>query len=144
MNQKFKCVLLVDDDDATNFLNKIFIENSGIAEHIQVAWNGEEALEYITNTGMYENKNANFPKPDLIFLDINMPVMDGWEFMQEYHKLDEKQKENIVIIMLTTSTNPDDKTKAASFSEISDFRSKPLLAETLEEIERKYFPENFS
>lgn len=143
MKQRLKCILLIDDDEATNFINKMIIENLDIAEHIQVAWNGKEALEYLTNTGMFENENARYPQPDLIFLDINMPVMDGWEFMKEYHKLDENKKGNKIIVMLTTSINPDDEIKASLISEITDFKSKPIFSESLEELAKKYFPENF-
>lgn len=143
MDQKLKCVLLIDDDEATNFLNKMSIENSGIAEHIQVVWNGQEALEYLTNTGKFRDENAAYPQPDLIFLDINMPVMDGWEFMNEYHKLKENQKGNKVIVMLTTSINPDDKLKASLIPEITDFKNKPLFPDNLEEIVKEYFHEKF-
>lgn len=145
MKQRLKCILLIDDDEATNFINKMIIENLDIAEHVQVAWNGKEALEYLTNTGMFENENENarYPQPDLIFLDINMPVMDGWEFMNEYHKLDENKKGNKMIVMLTTSINPDDEIKASLISEITDFKSKPIFSEGLEELVKKYFPKNF-
>jgi CheY-like chemotaxis protein len=88
-------------------------------------------------------ENTTYPQPDLIFLDINMPVMDGWEFMQVYHKLDENKKGNKVIVMLTTSINPDDKLKASLISEITDFKSKPLFPDNLEELVKKYFPEKF-
>lgn len=142
MEQKLKCVLLIDDDDATNFLNKMVIESAGIAENIHTTLNGKEALEYLTNTGKFENSTAYYPHPDLIFLDINMPVMDGWEFMHEYQKLDEKQKKNKMIVMLTTSLNPDDKYKASLIDEITDFISKPLLLDSLKDLTEKYFPEN--
>lgn len=142
MKQKLKCVLLIDDDDATNFLNKMVIESAGIAENIHTTLNGKEALEYLTNTDKFENGDVIYPQPYLIFLDINMPVMDGWEFMHEYQKLDEKQKKNKVIVMLTTSLNPDDKTKASLIHEINDFMSKPLLLESLKDLTEKYFPEN--
>lgn len=77
----------------------------------------------------------------LTLLDINMPVMDGWEFLEAYHALEDNQKGKIIIIMLTTSLNPDDKIRAEEISEVSGFKSKPLSIETVEEIMKTYFPE---
>jgi len=141
MKKKLNCVLLVDDDEGTNFLNRMEIEKAGIAENIEAVYNGREALEYLTNTGKYKVNGAVFPQPVLILLDINMPVMDGWEFMEAYHKLEENQKGKIIIVMLTTSYNPDDKTRAEKISEISGFKNKPLSQIILEEIMNKYFPD---
>lgn len=136
------CVLLVDDDEATNFLNSMFIKRADIAERIEVVLNGSEALDYLKSEGKYKD-NGNNPLPDLIFLDINMPVMDGWDFIQAYKMLDSDKKSNTNIIMLTTSINPDDKNKAESTKEISAFEHKHLNEEKLNEIMKKYFPINF-
>lgn len=141
MKNKLNCVLLVDDDEATNFINKMVLERSGIAHHIEVTWNGREALDYLTGQGKYESNKDNYPQPSIIFLDINMPRMDGWEFMEEYSKLEENQKGGVVIIMLTTSLNPDDKQKADSISDISEFKNKPLNYGTVEDIMKKYYPD---
>lgn len=78
-------------------------------------------------------------KVDLIFLDINMPAMDGWEFMEEYKKLPEEQKADIVLIMLTTSLNPDDELRTLETPEIAGFENKPLKQDRLEKILNKYF-----
>jgi CheY-like chemotaxis protein len=134
-------VLLVDDDDATNFLNKMVITKSEITDHIETVLNGKEAIEYITSHGRYANLEHFYPKPKIIFLDINMPVMDGWEFIEAYKKLDEELKEKIVIVMLTTSSNPDDKIKADGVPEITTLRNKPLSYETIQEIVNTYFEE---
>jgi len=141
MNKKLNCVLLVDDDDATNYLSKMVIDITGVTDHIEVALNGKEALEFLTRKGKYGNGDNSYPKPDLILLDINMPVMDGWEFMAAYHNLDEIQKSKIIIVMITTSFNPDDKKRAESISEIAGFRHKPLTVEMFEEILKKHFPD---
>jgi CheY-like chemotaxis protein len=126
MKVKLNSVLLVDDDEATNFINRRIIEKSGIASHIEVAYNGKEALDYLCCSGKYEKIGAPFPKPKLILMDINMPVMDGWEFLEAYRKLDNDKKSDKILIMLTTSFNPDDKIKAENILEISGFQSKPL------------------
>ncbi len=77
----------------------------------------------------------------LIFLDINMPVMDGWEFAEAFSKLDQEQKGNSKIIMLTSSINPDDKERASQLSSISGFQSKILSIEALKEVLNQYFAE---
>jgi CheY-like chemotaxis protein len=141
MKKKINCVLLIDDDHATNFLNRKIIEKAMITDHIEITLNGREAMQYLTNTGKYEKTETVYPQPELIFLDINMPVMDGWSFLDEYHKLDSVYKGKIIIVMLTTSFNPDDKVKAEHISEISDFKNKPLKIEIIDEIMKKHFAE---
>lgn len=139
MNRKLNCILLVDDDVASNFINKKTIEKAGIAEKVDVVLNGKEALDYLTNSGSYKTQGAIFPQPMLIFLDINMPVMDGWEFLQEYDQLPDYQKAQIVIVMLTSSQNPDDKTRAQHISSKLGFKNKPLTVELLNEIVATHF-----
>ncbi len=141
MKKKLNCVLLVDDDEGNNFLNKIVIEDAGITERIEAVLNGKEALDFLTNSGKFAESTEKYPQPALILLDINMPVMDGWEFMKEYEKLDENQKGEIIIVMLTTSFNPDDRATAENNVEISDFRNKPLSEVDLKDIMEKFFPE---
>src|SRR5215212_10175209 len=100
MERKLNCVLLIDDDEPTNFFNQIIIENTGCAEEIKTAQSGQEALEYLTNIS---GSDKSFPCPDLIFLDINMPAMNGWEFLEKYRTLDGHLKGKVMIVMLTTS-----------------------------------------
>jgi CheY-like chemotaxis protein len=135
MKKKLKCILLVDDDEATNFFHQIIIEQAGCTEHVEVATNGKKAIEFLTR----ERKNNC--TPDIIFLDINMPVMNGWEFLDAYEKLDAAQKSKIVLVMLTASINPDDMQKAEKRESISGFRNKPLSVEMLNEIIQTYFPD---
>jgi CheY-like chemotaxis protein len=140
MKQKLNCVLFIDDDEPTNFLNRMIMENTGCAGHIEVANSGEQALRYLDNKGDTD-KNNRYPRPDLIFLDINMPAMNGWEFLKEYNDLEDEQKGNIVIIMLTTSLNPDDKSKATETPHIAGFETKPLTEDKLTGLLMKYFPD---
>src|SRR5450631_714265 len=135
MMKKLNCILLIDDDEPTNFLNKLTLEQSGCARFVQVVQSGLEALEYLRG----ENQFKGLPRPDLIFLDINMPAMDGWEFLEEYRELHKEQQADIIMIMLTTSLNPDDEIRIKEFPEIAGFENKPLLQHRLEDILEKFF-----
>lgn len=143
MKKKINCVLLIDDDEPTNFLSQMVIEKANCAEEIQVANSGEHAINYLTSQGTFSNESNNYPRPDLIFLDVNMPAMNGWEFLQKYNELEKEHKGNIVIIMLTTSLNPDDRLKSEDIPHVSGFENKPLTSEKLDAILKKYFPENY-
>ncbi|WP_258105734.1 response regulator [Marinoscillum sp. MHG1-6] len=136
MKQKLNCVLLIDDDEATNFLHELLISECEITNKIIKAENGVEALDYLTN-----KVNGRYPKPDLIFVDINMPLMNGWGFLEEYEKLELTQKGRIVVVMLTTSLNPEDKDKAQEILAIRDYKSKPLTVDMLNEILQTHFKE---
>ena len=138
--KKLNCILLVDDDFATNFINKKIIQKANLTEHVSVALNGKEAIDYLNKKGKFESEADEFPQPQLILLDINMPVMDGWEFIEAYKNLTLENKENIAIVMLSSSFNPADKAKAESIAEISDFRQKPMSRESLLAIIEKVFP----
>lgn len=131
MKQKLKCILLVDDDPDDNMYHRIIIEEMNIAENIEVVFNGLEAINYLKK----ENRNP----PELIFLDINMPRMNGWEFLEQYKHLDEKQKARVVIVILTTSANPDHIKKAQQIKEVTGFETKPLTKEMLTDILNEHF-----
>jgi CheY-like chemotaxis protein len=130
MAQKLNTIMLIDDDEPTNFLSKMLIEEAHCAEHIQIADSGKMALDYLSNGN---------ESPDLIFLDINMPAMNGWEFLDKYKELEKAKQGKIVIIMLTTSLNPDDKVKASKMPEIAGFENKPLSPELINRVLKKYF-----
>jgi CheY-like chemotaxis protein len=131
MKRKLNCILLVDDDPDDNAFHKIIIQKMNIVNHIDVVGNGLEALEYL-------KKEDQIP-PELIFLDINMPKMNGWEFLEKYKYLDEEQKARVVIMILTTSANPDDIKRAKEIKEVTGYETKPLSKELLSEILNKHF-----
>ena len=141
MKNKLNCILLADDDEPTNFLNRLVLEELGCTKQIKVVENGIQALEYLSKT---DADNENYPLPELIFLDINMPAMNGWEFLERYSSLAKEQKAEVMIIMLTTSLNPEDRQKADGITEVTGFETKPLTAEKLGTLLEKYFPKVFA
>jgi CheY-like chemotaxis protein len=135
MKHKLNSVLLIDDDEPTNIFTRIILEEAGCTNHIHAAHSGQEALDYLTG----DNGLSPQIRPDLILLDINMPAMNGWEFLDEYIKLPKDCQSKALVIMLTTSLNPDDKTLAKLRPEITCFENKPLSEEKIQRILNEYF-----
>ena len=134
MKKKLKNIVLIDDDADDNFFHKLVIDEMNCSEHVEVTLSGFSALGFL--------KKVNQSKTDLIFLDINMPKMNGWEFLEEHNKLSKEQKAKVIIIMLSSPKDPDDIKRAAQFSETIDFNYKPLTEKSLMKILEQYFPEN--
>jgi CheY-like chemotaxis protein len=139
MKQKLNCILLIDDDEPTNFMSNMELEEADCTKHIQIADSGKKALSYLSASSPINNKDNEMPYPELIFLDINMPAMNGWEFLYKLKYLKKENEPEIVIIMLTTSINPDDKLKAEKIPLIAGFENKPLTSEIIQNIIKKYF-----
>src|ERR1700761_1152645 len=129
MSTQLNCILLIDDDEPTNFLNRLTLEQAGCTRDIRVAQSGQEALDYLRDCGP-----DTPPRPDLIFLDINMPAMDGWEFLERYRSLPPERKADIILIMLTTSLNPDDEKRTQTMPEVAGFENKPLSQDQLDNV----------
>lgn len=134
VKKKLGCILLVDDDPDDNEYHEIILNKLQISEKIDIAVNGVEAIRYLKSEGR--------TPPELIFLDINMPKMNGWEFLTEYKDLDIKQKAKVVIMILSTSTNPEYIRKANEIKEVTGYESKPLDKEMIEKIMVEHFSDH--
>ena len=134
MNKQLKCIMLVDDNHNDNFFHEREIKKNNSATIVITKNTGLEALEYLKSKK--DNKNL---KPDLIFLDINMPGMNGWEFLQEYNQLNKELHSQVIIIMLTTYDYTDDEARSKAWSFISDFTIKPITNKIMEDVISKYF-----
>ncbi|MGJ4751260.1 response regulator [Leptospira kmetyi] len=133
-NPRLNCILLIDDNKDDNFFHERVIRKGNYAETVIAKQSAQEALDYLKNKSFNSS-----PHPDLIFLDINMPGMNGWEFLEEYKQLDRELQATMIVVMLTTSENPDDKSKFGGFGSPSDFKTKPLTNAMLDEILQRHF-----
>lgn len=131
MDVKLESILLVDDDHITNFIHQKIIDSLKCTEHMKVAKNGKEAIAYLSQ------ESSKFP--DLIFLDINMPKMNGWEFLEAYEQLSKDSGNKSIIVILTTSQNPDDFEKAKSNPHVNLIENKPLTKDMINNIVTYYF-----
>jgi CheY-like chemotaxis protein len=131
MSKKVNCVMLIDDNEHDNYFHERIIRMAHAAEQIVCMESATDALRYL--------REKQQPHPDLIFLDINMPGMNGWEFLEEYDKLSRELQSKVVVIMLTTSENPDDRVRAQKTQALTDYKTKPLTPLMLTEILDTYF-----
>ena len=138
MKKKLKLILLVDDYEGANFLHTKVINALGCAEKVHTVKDAMAALEFLQS-----KEKDEFPHPEIIFLDLNMPGMSGWDFLKEYDKLTREQKWGTLVVILTTSRNPDDEAKARKKYPNTIFMNKPLLRKSLEKILREYFSDNY-
>lgn len=127
-------ILCVDDDPITLMLYKMVIAKASFTEEIITAKNGQEALDY------YDNLKATneLYSPELIFLDLNMPVMGGWEFLDNFIKEDyENFNIKTKVIVLSSTIDPTDIEKSKKYSNVIDFMSKPVTKEMLENLKER-------
>jgi CheY-like chemotaxis protein len=130
-------IFLVDDDNIFVFLTKKTISTAGIDTEVEVFNNGQEIVDYL-------KKSAGDPNalPDIILLDISMPVMDGWGVLEEYKVIKPTLKKSINLNLVSSTISPHDIERAKSFSVVSDFYIKPLLREHVVELTQKLLAGN--
>lgn len=121
-NTRYKSCLLVDDNFIDNLINRKILQSVAFADEIIVFESALEALEHL---------REQVVKPDVIFLDIRMPLMSGFEFLAEFHKLDEEIKAGIKIFMLSSSYDPADYNNSFNSEYVFKYIHKPLNHKTL-------------
>lgn len=122
-------VMLVDDNDTDNFISKRIIEITRFARRVEVKSSGKGALDYIK-----ENENSPENLPNIIFLDINMPIVDGFVFLYEFEKFNEMVRNKCKVIILSSSDNKRDIDKIVNNNHVIKFITKPLTEVVLDEI----------
>ncbi len=128
-----KKVLCVDDDTISLTISQLLLKRTGFAQEVHTAIDGSEALEYFERL-FAEEADPVAAAPELILLDINMPVMNGWEFLQEYNPRFRDKLSNTHIVILSSTIDPEDFALAKQYPVVAQFISKPLSVENLEEL----------
>lgn len=130
-------ILCIDDDLITLMLCEKVIIKASFSNEIITAQNGEEALHYF-NTLKYSNTENQFKRhPQLIFLDLNMPIMGGWEFLDHFKSEEFSEFKDIKIIILSSTVDPEDREKSKAYPMVIDFLSKPITLTMLEYLKNK-------
>ncbi len=127
-----RTLTLIDDDDIFVFLTKKAIEQTKLVDLIKVFENGLDALNFLK-----ENKHNVDVLPEIILLDLSMPIMNGWQFLEEYTKLNPTIGKNITIYICSSSISHDDITRAKAINEVSDYIIKPITKDKLIDLIKK-------
>lgn len=127
-------LLCVDDDSITIMLSKMVLTRAAYAKEIATATNGEEALQYLDN--LIDTKSTSAPR--LIFLDLNMPIMGGWEFLDAFSQAKYREAfPDCKVIVLSSTIDPKDIEKSKSYDMVLDFMPKPISKELLEAVSQR-------
>lgn len=127
---KINYLLLVDDSEIDNLINKKVVLNNQFAVHVEVAKSVEAAINYL----VYKARNDQSKLPEMIFLDIRMPEKDGFDFLESFQNLDQAIRAKCQIVMLSSSIDPEDHRRATENPYVVEFINKPLTASALQKL----------
>jgi len=127
---KYYAVMLIDDNEIDNLINQKMIEAADISEHIYTHTGARSAIEFLKNLEKIDKETKDV-LPDVIFLDIDMPLMDGFQFLDEFNKLADDTRNKCKIVMLTSSINPQDVNKSKKYTYVKKYINKPLTQQNL-------------
>jgi len=128
-------VLLIDDDEINNMICTKIISKNDFATNVVACSSARQGLKYLQDALTDGAK----PLPTVIFLDINMPVMNGWDFLDQYKQMPGLADKGIVLIMLSSSSSANDLSRAQSYPQVSDYITKPLTAVHLQHVRERFF-----
>ena len=134
--EKLTKILIIEDDPTTAYLHERLIDGFGVAHQVEIAYSGEDALQMIWNHIRTQNEDKI---PQLIFVDLNMPTMDGFEFLEAYERLNFENKDSVVVSVLTSSYHSKDINRVKEFPAVNDYVVKPLTEEKVMELMQKHF-----
>lgn len=132
---KLDKVLIIDDDEINNFVCSKVIQKHEFANEVKTFVSGQEGLDYLR--AIINNEEETLP--DVILLDINMPIMNGWAFLEKYQQMMVNFNKNPVLLMLSSSVYEEDIDKARQHPEVKDYITKPLNKEILDNIYEQFF-----
>jgi CheY-like chemotaxis protein len=127
--KKYRAVMLIDDNEIDNLINQKMIEAASVADSIYTHTGAKSAIEFLRN--MEQLEVAEQVLPDVIFLDIDMPLMDGFQFLDEFEKLSKTVKNKCRIVMLTSSINPQDFNRSKKYENVKLYLNKPLSHDSI-------------
>lgn len=131
---KYNHVMIIDDNELDNFINSKIIESSRFSKNIYVNTNGKSALEFLSNLIKSTGEMFQTLCPEVIFIDLNMPILDGFQLLEQLKKMDNKWLNKSKLVVLTSSAHPDDNKKTKSINKEVIYLNKPLTGDMLNAI----------
>jgi CheY-like chemotaxis protein len=125
-------VLCIDDDQITLVLCDLVIKKAGFAKEVLKATNGKEGLTWFSS--YFKNNGSTEDAPKVIFLDLNMPVMSGWDFLEDYVMKYSDRLPGTKVVIISSTVNPEDFLRANQYELVIDFINKPLTVDGLEDL----------